>query len=111
MFLTFAEQLWRYGKGDSSMEKYGKDYVVVGCSTSSKDEEFQDAAGDVATLQKWVVDVQCQGCRGLFYRSAPGVIVPDADWPRNGEIVVGSEVPGVPGKLRDDWLAILVCAH
>lgn len=26
------------------------------------------------------------------------MIVPDADWPRNGDIVVGSEIPDVPGK-------------
>jgi Glutamate-cysteine ligase len=30
------------------------------------------------------------------------VIVPDADWPRNGDIVVGSEIPDVPGE----WLRI-----
>ena len=50
------------------------------------------------TMQKWLVDVSCEGCRGLFYRSAPNVIVPDADWPRNGDIVVGHEIPNVPGK-------------
>ncbi len=26
------------------------------------------------------------------------MIVPDADWPRNGDIVVGSEIPDVPGE-------------
>lgn len=91
-------QLWRYGKGDASQEKYGKDFVVVGCSTSSRDEEFQDS-GNPITLQKWLVDVQCVGCKGLFYRSAPRCIVPDADWPRNGDIVVGSEIPDVPGEM------------
>jgi hypothetical protein len=91
-------QLWRYGKGDICEEKYGCGYVTVGCSTSSLDEEFQEEKGGVVTLQKWLVDVKCDGCRGLFYRSAPGVIVPDADWPRNGDIVVGSEVPDTPGK-------------
>jgi hypothetical protein len=94
-----SQQLWRYGKGDISQEKYGKDYVVVGCSTSSRDEQFQDS-GNPITLQKWLVDVNCVGCRGLFYRSSPGVIVPDADWPRNGDIVVGSEIPDVPGWIR-----------
>ena len=53
----------------------------------------------MATMQKWLVDVRCQGCLGLFYRSSPNVIVPDADWPRNGDIVVGYEIPNVPGKL------------
>jgi hypothetical protein len=48
-------------------------------------------------MQKWLVDVRCEGCRGLFYRSSPNVIVPDADWPRNGDIVVGYEIPNVPG--------------
>jgi hypothetical protein len=50
------------------------------------------------TLEKWLVDVQCEGCRGLFYRSSPGVIVPDADWPRNGDIVVGYELATTPGR-------------
>ena len=52
----------------------------------------------MVTMQKWLVDVRCEGWRGLFYRSAPNVIVPDADWPRNGDIVVGHEVPHVPGE-------------
>eukprot|EP00542_Grammatophora_oceanica_P009477 CAMPEP_0194027776 /NCGR_PEP_ID=MMETSP0009_2-20130614/1846_1 /TAXON_ID=210454 /ORGANISM="Grammatophora oceanica, Strain CCMP 410" /LENGTH=925 /DNA_ID=CAMNT_0038666947 /DNA_START=219 /DNA_END=2996 /DNA_ORIENTATION=- len=97
-----SQQLWRYGKGDVSIEKHGKDKLVVGCSTSSKDEQFQDGSvGDaIVTLQKWLVDVQCEGCRGLFYRSAPNQIVPDADWPRNGDIVLGSEVPDEPGWIR-----------
>jgi Glutamate-cysteine ligase len=51
-------------------------------------------------MQKWLVDVKCDGCRGLFYRSAPNVIVPDADWPRNGDIVMGYEVPESPGWIR-----------
>ena len=92
-----SQQLWRYGKGDVSQEKYGREKLVVGCSKSSKDEEA-DKAGDMTTLEKWLVDVQCEGCRGLFYRSAPGVIVPDADWPRNGDIVVGYELVNTPGK-------------
>jgi hypothetical protein len=54
----------------------------------------------MATMQKWLVDVRCNGCRGLFYRSAPNQIVPDADWPRNGDIVVGHEIPNVPGWIR-----------
>jgi hypothetical protein len=54
----------------------------------------------MATMQKWLVDVRCDGCRGLFYRSAPNQIVPDADWPRNGDIVVGHEIPNVPGWIR-----------
>mmetsp|Transcript_27192 Transcript_27192/g.30085 ORF Transcript_27192/g.30085 Transcript_27192/m.30085 type:complete len:953 (+) Transcript_27192:147-3005(+) len=94
------QQLWRYGKGDASEEKYGKDFVEVGCSTSSRDEKIQDSNGDMTTLQKWLVDVQCSGCLGLFYRSAPNVIVPDADWPRNGDIVVGYEIQDVPGWIR-----------
>jgi hypothetical protein len=54
----------------------------------------------MATMQKWLVDVKCDGCRGLFYRSAPNVIVPDADWPRNGDVVMGYEVPESPGWIR-----------
>lgn len=91
-----ALQLWRYGKGDASQELYGRDFVVVGCSKSPKDEEA-DESEDMVVMKKWLVDVQCEGCKGLFYRSAPNVIVPDADWPRNGEIVVGYEIPDIPG--------------
>lgn len=63
---------------------------------STIDQEFEDS-GSPVTLKKWLVDVQCEGCRGLFYRIAPDVIVPDADWPRNGDIVVGHEIPDQPG--------------
>mmetsp|Transcript_6392 Transcript_6392/g.9142 ORF Transcript_6392/g.9142 Transcript_6392/m.9142 type:complete len:953 (-) Transcript_6392:1080-3938(-) len=92
-------QLWRYGKGDAVAEKYGNNYVGVGCSMSTIDQEFEDS-GSPVTLKKWVVQVPCEGCVGLFYRSSPGVIVPDADWPRNGDIVVGHEIPNVPGWVR-----------
>jgi hypothetical protein len=96
-----AQQLWRYGKGDVSMEKYGKDYVLVGCSKSTLDEEFDESEVEQGTsLQKWLVDVECNGCRGLFYRRAPGEIVPDADWPRNGDIVVGHELKNMAGWIR-----------
>lgn len=74
--------------------------MVVGCSTSGQDEFPHDNVDGLVTLQKWLVDVQCEGCRGLFYRSAPNLIVPDADWPRNGDIVVGSEIPDTPGWIR-----------
>lgn len=87
--------LWRYGMGDVSREKYGDGFVIVGCAGSAK--IFNDH-GDPVTLQKWLVNVDCEGCKGLYYRSAPGVIVADADWPRNGDIVVGSKIPNVPGK-------------
>jgi hypothetical protein len=98
-----SQQLWRYGKGDASQEKYGKDFVVVGCSKSPRDEEA-DESQNMVTMQKWLVDVQCEGCKGLFYRSAPNAIVPDADWPRNGETVVGYEIPNVPGTYLDLFL-------
>ena len=94
------QQLWRYGKGDASEEKYGRDFIVVGCSKSSTDEQADDESSDDITMQNWLVDVKCDGCKGLFYRSAPNVIVPDADWPRNGEIVVGYEIPDLPGWIR-----------
>ncbi|KAL3803173.1 hypothetical protein HJC23_003448 [Cyclotella cryptica] len=96
--------LWRFGKGDVSREKYGNGYVIVGCSNTAAGD-FHDEGGPV-TLEKWLVNVNCKGCKGLFYRSsppqnnAPAVIVPDADWPRNGEIVVGAEIPDVPGWIR-----------
>ena len=78
------------------MEKYGRDYVEVGCSISPKEDQLNE--NGLVTLQKWLVDVKCEGCLGLYYRSAPNVIVPDADWPRNGDVVVGSEIPDIPGK-------------
>jgi hypothetical protein len=90
-YVRIVVQLWRYGKNDVCDEEYGRDYVTVGCSTTSKDEAVDESTG-MATMQKWLVDVQCDGCRGLFYRSAPNVIVPDADWPRNGDVVMGYEV-------------------
>lgn len=96
-----SQQLWRYGKGDASYEKYGKDCLTVGCSKSPADEAFDDRAVERGqALQKWLVDVQCAGCRGLFYRRVPGEIVPDADWPRNGDIVVGHELQDNPGWVR-----------
>lgn len=96
-----SQQLWRYGKSDISMEKYGKDFVLVGCSKSSTDEELDDIAADQgATLQKWLVDVKCAGCKGLFYRRSPNEIAPDADWPRNGDVVVGHELQDLPGWIR-----------
>lgn len=80
------------------MEKYGYEYVEVGCSSSAKDDEFNESMGGLVTLQKWLVHVEREGCKGLYYRSAPNVIVPDADWPRNGDVVVGREIPDIPGK-------------
>ena len=78
--------LWRFGKGDLSQEKFGNDFVIVGCSSSKQE---LDDEGDPVTMQKWLVNVDCKGCQGLYYRSAPGVVVPDADWPRNGAVVTG----------------------
>jgi hypothetical protein len=96
-----SQQLWRYGKGDVAMEKYGKGSVLVGCSKSSTDDRFDDTAVEEGrVLQKWLVDVKCDGCKGLFYRRAPGEIVADADWPRNGEIVLGHELQNNPGWIR-----------
>ena len=96
-----SQQLWRYGKNDVSTEKYGKEFLLVGCSKSTSDEEFDDNAVEQgASLQKWLVDVKCEGCKGLFYRRAPGQIVPDADWPRNGDIVVGHELKNIAGWIR-----------
>ncbi|GKY95326.1 hypothetical protein MPSEU_000494400 [Mayamaea pseudoterrestris] len=96
-----AQQLWRYGKGDASLEEYGNDSVVVGCSKSPNDEAYDEQAVEQGrALQKWLVDVKCDGCRGLFYRRAPGEIVPDADWPRNGDIVLGYELQEHPGWVR-----------
>lgn len=51
-------------------------------------------------MEKWLIDVQCDGCKGLFYRSAPNVIVPDADWPRNGDVVMGYEISNNPGRFE-----------
>jgi hypothetical protein len=96
-----SQQLWRYGKDDACRELHGNDYVRVGCSKSSSDEQYGDQdVQDGVVLQKWLVDVKCAGCRGLFYRRAPNEIVPDADWPRNGDVVVGHELQTIPGWIR-----------
>ena len=71
----------------------------MGCSATFRDEANDESTG-MATMQKWRIDVQCDGCKGLFYRSSPNVIVPDADWPRNGDVVMRYEIPNTPGKLR-----------
>ena len=86
-------QLWRFGKGDACEEDHGRDFVTVGCSST-----YDDSTG-MATMEKWLIDVKCEGCKGLFYRSAPNVIVPDADWPRNGDVVMGYEISNTPGKF------------
>eukprot|EP00522_Entomoneis_paludosa_P000635 CAMPEP_0172473156 /NCGR_PEP_ID=MMETSP1065-20121228/68711_1 /TAXON_ID=265537 /ORGANISM="Amphiprora paludosa, Strain CCMP125" /LENGTH=961 /DNA_ID=CAMNT_0013231325 /DNA_START=177 /DNA_END=3062 /DNA_ORIENTATION=+ len=95
-----AQQLWRYGKGDFCAEKFGNRKILVGCSKSSLDEEFDEHHSNTDRLQKWLVDVQCAGCEGLFYRRVPGEIVADADWPRNGDVVVGYELQDQPGWVR-----------
>mmetsp|Transcript_11798 Transcript_11798/g.27989 ORF Transcript_11798/g.27989 Transcript_11798/m.27989 type:complete len:960 (+) Transcript_11798:173-3052(+) len=92
-------QLWRYGKGDACEEEYGRGFVSVGCSSSFRDGANDESTG-MATMEKWLIDVQCEGCKGLFYRSAPNVIVTDADWPRNGDVVMGYEIPNTPGWIR-----------
>jgi hypothetical protein len=91
-------QLWRFGKGDACEEEHGRDFVTVGCSSTYRDQPNDESTG-MATMEKWLIDVQCEGCKGLFYRSAPNVIVTDADWPRNGDVVMGYEIPNTPGKL------------
>ncbi len=101
-------QLWRYGKGDACEEEYGRDYVTVGCSSTSR-EELNDGSTGMATMEKWLINVQCDGCKGLFYRSAPNVIVPDADWPRNGDVVMGYEVPNTPGMVKKSEIDITSC--
>lgn len=97
-----TQQVWRYGRGCASRAKYGDNYLVVGCaSTALGATNATDVDGmDDTTLVKWLVNVESPGCKGLFYRSAPNVIVADADWPRNGDIVVGSEIPNIPGWIR-----------
>ena len=69
------------------MEKYGRDYVDL-----ASNDEGVEAGRKTATLKKWLVNVQCN------YRSAPdGEIVPDANWPRNGETLEGYEILDTPG--------------
>ena len=82
---------------------------MVGCSASDQGPgaEFNESNGGPETLEKWFVDVKCDGCKGLFYRSAPNVIVPDADWPRNGDVVAGYEIPNIPGAALDLVLCIV----
>jgi len=93
-----SQQVWRYGYSDAARDKYGDNYVVVGCSKNTAD--LLDNKHDETRLCKWLVNVESPGCKGLFYRSAPNVIAPDADWPRNGDIILGSEIPNIPGWIR-----------
>ena len=65
--------------------------VMTGCSGSAEWLDSTDAGAPVR-LSKWLVDVHDSDLKGLFYRSSPGVVVADADWPRNGEVVVGAVV-------------------
>lgn len=96
-----SQQLWRYGRSDAARAKYGDDFVVVGCSMNSAAFAAAEKESDDETrLCKWIVNVESPGCKGLFYRSAPNVIAPDADWPRNGDILFGSEIPNIPGWIR-----------
>ena len=94
-FSTKTFKVWRYGKSDLSRKHYGNEHIIVGCS---KAPSFCEAEEALEKHKKWLVNVQSPGCLGIFYRSAPNVIVPDADWPRNGDIVIGSEIPNIPGK-------------
>ena len=90
------KKLWRYGKSDYSREKYGRDHVIIGCSTGA--DEYKESGQE--RLCKWLINVDFEGCEGLFYRSLPDIIVPDVGWPRNGDIVVGSEIPDIPGETK-----------
>lgn len=91
-------QVWRYGRNCRAREQYGKEFVLTGCS--DQEELFWKKEEEGYLLQKWLVDVQCVGCKGLFYRRAPGEIVADADWPRNGEVVLGYELQDPPNWIR-----------
>ncbi|GMH63001.1 hypothetical protein TrST_g9911 [Triparma strigata] len=87
------------GEEEMSVWSYGqqiheeKDTVMTGCSGSL---EWLDSSnsGAPVKLSKWRVNVQDpdQPLKGLYFRAQPGVVVADADWPRNGEVVVGAEV-------------------
>lgn len=90
-----SQQVWRYGCSDAARAKYGDDFVVVGCAENAADS--LESHVDETRLSKWLVNVDSPGCKGLYYRSAPNVIAPDADWPRNGDIVLGSDIPNIPG--------------
>ena len=88
-------QVWRYGSSTPIPNNNNNDLVSVGCSKKTD-----------TTDQKWEayrIDVQCPGCRGLFYRSSPGNIVPDANWPRNGQIVYGYVVQPNWIKLQNGY--------
>ena len=81
--------VWSYGQQIHEE----KDTVMTGCSGSL---EWLDSSnsGAPVKLSKWRVNVQDpdQPLKGLYFRAQPGVVVADADWPRNGEVVVGAEV-------------------
>ncbi|GMI08521.1 hypothetical protein TrLO_g15971 [Triparma laevis f. longispina] len=81
--------VWSYGQAVHE----DKNLVMTGCSGSL---EWLDSTNNGAPvkLSKWRVNVQDpdQPLKGLYFRSSPGVVVADADWPRNGDVVVGAAV-------------------
>ena len=92
---TSGNQVWSYGKHFDE----GDDRVLVGCSQNSLDDVNPGAP---VTLSKYLVKVEdpSQELKGLYYRSSPGIVVADTDWPRNGDVVVGMELADVPGWVR-----------
>ena len=92
--------VWSYGQSQGIADS---DLVMTGCAGAAEWLDTPDAGAPVR-LSKWLVDVRDSDLKGLFYRSSPGVVVADADWPRNGEIVVGAEVEVQAGE--GSWIRL-----
>eukprot|EP00588_Corethron_pennatum_P000125 CAMPEP_0194298420 /NCGR_PEP_ID=MMETSP0169-20130528/60152_1 /TAXON_ID=218684 /ORGANISM="Corethron pennatum, Strain L29A3" /LENGTH=1095 /DNA_ID=CAMNT_0039048397 /DNA_START=160 /DNA_END=3448 /DNA_ORIENTATION=+ len=86
--------VWPYSRQEADPD--GKEMVAMGISITALGSDFGSVGSDPVTLSKYLVNVK--GAVGIFYRSAPGTIVANADWPRNGDIVTGFQEADPDGK-------------
>jgi len=92
--LPTGQSVWSYGKPHLVPDHLGNKFVMTGCSN---DLDWLSRGrvreGAPATLRKYRVQVDdpAREIDGLYYRSMPGVIIADKDWPRCGSVVVGAE--------------------
>ena len=103
--------VWPYGHSSTDGLPADEVYVTSKSTAASLlwgdgDDPESGPSKGIVKLSKWRVCVppsavnSTDNIKGLYYRSSPGVIVLDADWPRNGTIVNGYPVEERPGWLR-----------
>eukprot|EP00588_Corethron_pennatum_P017717 CAMPEP_0194304804 /NCGR_PEP_ID=MMETSP0171-20130528/2425_1 /TAXON_ID=218684 /ORGANISM="Corethron pennatum, Strain L29A3" /LENGTH=821 /DNA_ID=CAMNT_0039056163 /DNA_START=130 /DNA_END=2591 /DNA_ORIENTATION=- len=93
-------KVWPYSRQEADPD--GKEMVAMGCSVTALGSDFGSVKSDPVTLSKYLVNVK--GAVGIFYRSAPGTIVANADWPRNGDIVTGFEFNS--SDMKERWVRL-----